>query len=124
VSYLLEDARSSPTGYVEAVSAWSAHAGASSREEQVARAAILRDLLGSLPFRRLGVEAGWLAWNDGTVARLASACHAERAFDRLPVLADALEEAGCGDADVLGHLRGPGPHFFGCFVLDLLLGKE
>jgi hypothetical protein len=40
------------------------------------------------------------------------------------VLADALEEAGCADADILGHLRGPGPHVRGCFVLDFLLGKS
>ena len=42
----------------------------------------------------------------------------------MPVLADALEEAGCIDADILGHLRGPGPHARGCHVLDALLGKE
>jgi len=44
-------------------------------------------------------------------------------YGGLPVLADALEEAGCTDADLLGHLRGPGPHVRGCWVLDLLLGK-
>jgi hypothetical protein len=43
---------------------------------------------------------------------------------RLAVLADALEEAGCADANLLGHLRGPGPHVRGCFALDLLLGKQ
>jgi hypothetical protein len=42
----------------------------------------------------------------------------------MPVLADALEDAGCGDAELLGHLRGPGPHARGCFALDLLTGKE
>jgi hypothetical protein len=54
---------------------------------------------------------------------LASAVYTERAFDRLPVLADALEEAGCVDADILSHLRGAGPHALGCWCLDLLLGK-
>ena len=44
--------------------------------------------------------------------------------DRLAVLADALEEAGCDNADLLSHLRGPGPHVRGCWALDLLLGKE
>ena len=43
---------------------------------------------------------------------------------RLAVLADALEEAGCTEADILGHLRGPGPHVRGCWVVDLILGKE
>jgi hypothetical protein len=46
------------------------------------------------------------------------------AFDRLPVLADALEEAGCTNADILDHLRGPGPHARGCWAVDLLLGKS
>jgi hypothetical protein len=43
---------------------------------------------------------------------------------RLAILADALEESGCTDADMLGHFRGPGPHVRGCWVVDLLLGKE
>ena len=47
----------------------------------------------------------------------------ERAFERLPILADALEEAGCDDPDILSHLRGPGPHVRGCWALDLVLGK-
>jgi hypothetical protein len=58
------------------------------------------------------------------VPRLVRGIHEERAFDRLAVLADALEEAGCADADILSHLRGPGPHVRGCWVVDLLLGKE
>ena len=63
-------------------------------------------------------------WNHGTVARIAQAIHDERAFDRLPILADALEEAGCQDADILGHCRHPGPHVRGCWAVDLLLVKE
>ncbi|MFO0842693.1 MAG: hypothetical protein U0797_09910 [Gemmataceae bacterium] len=55
--------------------------------------------------------------------QLAVAVHEERAFDRLPILADALEEAGCDEPEFLGHLRGPGPHVRGCWALDLLLGK-
>ena len=51
-------------------------------------------------------------------------CGRQRAFERLPILADALEEAGCTDAAILGHLRGPGPHVRGCWVIDLLLGKK
>jgi hypothetical protein len=58
------------------------------------------------------------------VPKLAASIYEQRAFDRLPVLADALEEAGCTDADILGHLRGPGPHVRGCWAVDLILGKR
>jgi hypothetical protein len=51
-------------------------------------------------------------------------CFAEGAFDRLPLLADALEDAGCSDAEILSHLHSPGPHVCGCWALDLVLGKE
>jgi hypothetical protein len=59
-----------------------------------------------------------------TAAALAATIYHERAFDRLPILADALEDAGCDNADILDHLRGPGPHVRGCWALDLVLGKE
>ena len=65
-----------------------------------------------------------LAWDDGTVRRLATAVYDERAFDRLPVLADALEEAGCTSQDVLSHCRGWGSQTRGCGALDLVLGKS
>ena len=57
-------------------------------------------------------------------AKLAQGIYDDRAFDRLPVLADALEEAGCTNAEILAHCREPGPHVRGCWALDLLLGKE
>ena len=47
-----------------------------------------------------------------------------RRFEDLPVLADLLEEAGCTDAALLGHLRGPGPHVLGCWALDAAVGKS
>ena len=62
-------------------------------------------------------------WLTSTVLGLARAIYADRAFDRLPILADALEDAGCDDADVLAHCRGDGPHVRGCWVVDLVLGK-
>ena len=58
-----------------------------------------------------------------TVVQLAQSIYDDRAFDRLPILADALEEAGCTDAAILDHCRGPGPHVRGCWAVDLLLGK-
>jgi hypothetical protein len=70
------------------------------------------------------LHPSWLRWDDGTIPKLAQAIYDERAFDHLPVLADALEEAGCANADILAHCRGPGEHVRGCWVVDLLLGKE
>ena len=55
---------------------------------------------------------------------LARGIYDDRAFDRLPVLADALMDAGCDDERILEHCRGPGPHVRGCWVVDLVLGKE
>ncbi|MBA4064130.1 MAG: hypothetical protein C0501_10535 [Isosphaera sp.] len=63
------------------------------------------------------------AWRTSTVLALAQGIYGERAFDRLPILADALQDAGCEDADILAHCRGPGPHARGCWVVDLVLGK-
>jgi hypothetical protein len=84
---------------------------------------LLRDIFGN-PFRPVTVVALWLAWNGGTLVKLAESIYGGRAFDRLPILADALEEVGCTDADVLAHCRGGGLHVRGCWVIDLLLGKE
>lgn len=83
----------------------------------------LRDIFGN-PFRTFSVEARWLEWNGRIVPRLAQAIYDEYAFDRLPILADALEEAGCTDLDVLNHCRQPAEHVRGCWVVDLLLGKD
>jgi hypothetical protein len=63
-------------------------------------------------------------WLTSTVLALAAGIYSDRAFDRLPILADALEDAGCGHADILAHCRGDGPHARGCWVVDLVLGKE
>lgn len=84
---------------------------------------LLRDLIGN-PFRPVLVDPSWLAWSDGTVVKLAQGIYDDRAFDRLLVLADALEEAGCTNADILAHCRQPEEHVRGCWVVALLLGKE
>jgi hypothetical protein len=84
----------------------------------------LADCVFGNPFRPSVVDASWLSWEGSTVPRLAQGIYDERAFDRLPILGDALEEAGCTDADVLGHCRSEGPHTRGCWVVDLILGKE
>jgi hypothetical protein len=87
--------------------------------------ALLRDLVGN-PFRPAALDP---AVRTPVVAGLARAAYDERLLPsgeldrtRLAVLADALEEAGCEGADLLDHLRGPGPHVRGCWALDLVLG--
>jgi hypothetical protein len=62
-------------------------------------------------------------WRSETVTALANGIYIDHAFDRLPIMADALEEAGCDDPAMLTHLRATGPHCRGCWVLDLALGK-
>jgi hypothetical protein len=86
------------------------------------RANLLRELFGN-PFQEVAVAPTWLTWNDRTVPRLAQAIYEERRFGDLPILADALEEAGCDHADVLAHCRQPGVHVPGCWVVDRLLEK-
>jgi hypothetical protein len=102
---------------------YAARAKGSGKGQRGAQAALLRDLVGPLPFRPVAVNPAWLTWNDGTVARLAKGIYEGHRFADLPILADALEEAGCTDADILAHLRGPGPHVLGCWVLDAILGN-
>jgi hypothetical protein len=97
--------------------------GAARTAELLGQACLLRDIFGPLPFRSVSIAAAWVAWNECTVRRLAEAVYTERAFERMPVLADAMEEAGCDDAEMLAHCRGPGPHTKGCWVVDLLLGR-
>jgi len=63
-------------------------------------------------------------WLTSTVVALARGVYEDRGFDRLPILADALQDAGCENEDILTHCRGEGPHVRGCWVVDLLLGKE
>jgi hypothetical protein len=84
---------------------------------------LLHDIIGN-PFRHVIVHPPWLIWGDNTVVKLAQGIYDERAFDRLPILADALEEAGCDKPEMLAHCRGAGPHVRGCWVVDLALLRE
>jgi hypothetical protein len=90
------------------------------RSERAAQADLVRDIFGN-PFRPVTVNPSWLT---STVVALAQGIYADRAFDRLPILADALQDAGCENEDVLNHCRSAGPHCRGCWVVDLLLGKS
>jgi hypothetical protein len=87
--------------------------------ENKAQAIILRDICGN-PFRQASVDP---TWQTPELASLGQAIYMDQAFDRLPVLADALEEAGCVNAELLEHFRAPGEHVRGCWAVDLLLGK-
>jgi hypothetical protein len=90
------------------------------QDEAAAQCAILRDMVGN-PFRPVPVSPNWLTTN---VIALGQGIYDERAFDRMPILADALEEAGCTDASILEHCRSGREHVRGCWVVDLVLGKE
>lgn len=79
----------------------------------------LQDIFGN-PFHTVTLNTAWLT---PSVTAFAQAVYEVRAFDRLPVLADALEEVGCTDTAILDHLRGAGPHTRGCWPLDAILGK-
>jgi hypothetical protein len=101
------------------------------QEELAAQASLLRDIFGPLPFRPLVVSPSLLNWRHGFIPKLAQAAYENRILPsghldlaRLGVLADALEEAGSSDAELLGHLRGPGPHTRGCHAIDLLLCRS
>jgi hypothetical protein len=86
-----------------------------------ALADLFRDVFGN-PYRPVAADPGWLS---PTAVALARGIYTERAFDRLPILADALQDAGCENADMLSHCRGPNQvHVRGCWVVDLLLGRE
>jgi len=98
------------------------------REEEPATQCFwLREIIGN-PFRPVALDP---SWRTPTVTALAAAAYEDRVLpvgtldnDRLAVLADALEDAGCNDEQLLAHLREPSPHVRGCWVIDLLLGKE
>lgn len=89
--------------------------------ERAARIAdIMRDILGN-PFRPVSLDH---CWQTPTVLSLAQGIYTDSAFDRLPILADALEEASCDNSELLNHCRSETVHMRGCWVIDLLLGKE
>jgi hypothetical protein len=88
--------------------------------ERTAQTDVLRDIFGN-PFRPVKLDPRWLTPD---VVELARGIYDSRAFDRLPILADATQDAGCDNADILDHCRSDRPHVRGCWVIDLLLGKE
>lgn len=91
--------------------------------ERRAQAALLREIVGN-PFRAVAVSAAVRHWNDGTVVKLAEAIHATGRYGDLPLLHDALLDAGCEEDDILAHCRAADGHVKGCWVIDLILGKK
>jgi hypothetical protein len=91
--------------------------------EFAVQADFVREIFGN-PFRPVRVDPLWLTRNDAIVPRIARGIDAERAFDRMPILHDALLDAGCNDEALLSHCRHPEGHVRGCWALDLILGKE
>jgi len=81
---------------------------------------LLIDIFGN-PFRPITLDPSWLT---STVITLATGMYEEKAFDRMPILADALKDAGCDNEDILNHCRQLGEHTRGCWCVDLLLAKE
>jgi hypothetical protein len=102
-------------------------------EEQGEQCSLVRELFGN-PFRPMPPRQGkrqweeqrrqWVAANDGIARKLAEVIYDQGRFSDAPILADALEEAGCVAAGLLDHLRGPGPHIRGCWAVDLVLAKK
>ena len=80
----------------------------------------MRELVGN-PFRPVTFSP---SWRTSTAVALAAQMYEARDFSAMPILADALQDAACTNDDILDHCRGPGQHVRGCWVVDLVLGKE
>ena len=88
------------------------------RREREVEAHLVRDIF---PFRKVKFNK---AWRTDTAVLLAAQRYESRDFSAMPILADALQDAGCDSTVILDHCRGAGPHVRGCWVVDLVLGKE
>jgi hypothetical protein len=119
VAELAQDA-SHATASAAAGGHWSQLAPAERFEERGAQAELFRDIFGN-PFRSSELRPEWLT---STVVALAQGIYADYAFEGMPILADALQDAGCDDEGILSHCREPREHARGCWVVDLLLGKQ
>jgi hypothetical protein len=103
------------TTQTTSLAAWRAATGATGAKQP----ALLRDIFGN-PFHPVTFAP---EWRTGTAVSLAAQMYESRDFGAMPILADALQDAGCDSEDILNHCRGPGPHVRGCWVVDLVLGK-
>jgi hypothetical protein len=88
-------------------------------KQRTIQAELIRDIFGN-PFRPVTFDTNW---RTSTAVALAQQMYDTRDFSTMPILADALQEVGCDNADILDHCRGTGPHVRGCWVVDQVLGK-
>jgi hypothetical protein len=102
---------------------WSDTRQAVSADEERVQCNLVRDVFGN-HFRPVRIDRTCLQWDDGLVVKLARGVYDDRAFDRMPILADALEDAGCCDEQILNHCRSAVEHVRGCWLVDQLLGKD
>ena len=110
-----------PFPHIVSEAVFCAHSKGEQAEALAMQLRFLRDLFGPLPFRDFAADPSWLT---SDVLALARGIYDERAFDRMPILADALQDAGCDNDDILTHCRDERTaHVRGCWVVDLLLGR-
>jgi hypothetical protein len=110
----------SPRGSADwAAAATYFHLGSTMAIQEAAQARLLRCIAGN-PFRPVTFYPDW---GTDTAVVLARQMYDAREFSAMPILGDALQDAGCDNEDVLNHCRGPGSHVRGCWVVDLVLGK-
>lgn len=86
-------------------------------EQNRITAVLLRDIFGN-PFRPVAFDS---SWQTDTAVSVACQTYESRDFSPMPILADALQDAGCENEDILTHCRGSGPHVRGCWVVDLMI---
>ncbi|WP_227254383.1 hypothetical protein [Frigoriglobus tundricola] len=89
-------------------------------KELAAQTGLIRDIFGN-PFRPVAFSP---SWRTDTAVALARQMYESRDFGAMPILADALQDAGCENTDILAHCRIPGLHVRGCWVLDAVLNKQ
>jgi hypothetical protein len=104
----------------ELVSEYALKAASDQAGEKALQCALLREVFGN-PFQRIRISRRWLT---PKVKQLSEQIYAESSFDQLRMLADALEEAGCSDGEIVRHCRSDGPHVKGCWAIDLLLARS
>lgn len=124
LSALDPDIRAAAVGVAAAALAAVCHREELRGLERQAQTDLLRCIFGPLPFRPVTVHPHVLAWNDHLVVRLAQSIYDERRWGDMPILGDALLDAGCNDDEVMAHCRAGVGHVKGCWVADLCLGKS
>lgn len=119
VGHMIQAVRRAPFGPLDAARVARMLLG-DRQGERAEQADLVREVFGN-PFRPVTIDPNW---RTSTIVGLATGIYVDRAFDRLSILADALEDAGCDQPDILAHCRADGEHARGCWVIDAVLGKS